>query len=483
MKQRTEKISARLRNYGKNSTKKSNDCQVELEIRNYIDKPLRINAKNKDNSLMQLKPHQMKKGVCIGRNDANIINARLNKLKERLKYVMEFLVYNKSYFNQPINKPLVEEFLFRKYFEVEHYFDEITDVEDIPNFFSNLFRTEEETLREKEENKKLLVSIGAYEATGFMDGLKSLNIEHCRKETILPNFEKWCKSLNRDDYPIDRFNIKAFEGFTRFMIQQPKRITKDGAKEYYAVKTIDNMIKEVHIYLKALLKLKYQIDMSALDFKLKKGNKRDSHIKYDNDEKQNVFSITIEEFNRIRNAVNDTNLPENLRNAAKLFTIQTLLGGLRISDLNQITRESFVLLNGNYQFYVTTPKTGKLVDSIVHTELLPILADIDFDLEKLKFRNNSDYNSALKNLAIKLEFNRDILLFSTIANADTQKAKPEKLYNLFTNKLARKTAITALYKSGYSADQIRRMTKHSLGAIQYYIDVLNDDKSKMMGSL
>ena len=28
------------------------------------------------------------------------------------------------------------------------------------------------------------------------------------------------------------------------------------------------------------------------------------------------------------------------------------------------------------------PKTGKLVDSIVHTELLPILADIDFDLEK-----------------------------------------------------------------------------------------------------
>ena len=190
MKQRTEKISARLRNYGKNSTKKSKDCQVELEIRNFTDKPFRINAKHKDNSLMQLKLHQMKKGVCIGRSDANIINARLNKLKERLKFVMEFLVCNKSRFDQPINKPLVEDFLYRKYSEVEYYFTEITDVEDIPNFFDNLFRTKEETQREIEDHKKFLVSINDYQPIGFMDGLKTLNIEQCRKETILPNFEK-----------------------------------------------------------------------------------------------------------------------------------------------------------------------------------------------------------------------------------------------------------------------------------------------------
>jgi hypothetical protein len=44
MKTRTEMISARLRVYGKNSTKISDDCQIQLEIRNYTDAPMRISA-------------------------------------------------------------------------------------------------------------------------------------------------------------------------------------------------------------------------------------------------------------------------------------------------------------------------------------------------------------------------------------------------------------------------------------------------------
>lgn len=484
MKQRTEKISARLRNYGKNSTKKSKDCQVELEIRNFTDNPFRINAKHKDNSLMQLKQHQMKKGVCIGRSDANIINARLNKLIERLKFVMEFLVYNKSRFDKPINKPLVEDFLYRKYSEVEYYFTEVTDVEDIDNFFNNLFRTKEETQREIEDHKKFLVSINDYQPIGFMDGLKTLNIEQCRKETILPNFEKWCKSLNREDYPIEKFDKKAFDSFTNFMIQQPKRITKDDVKEYYAVKTIDNMTKEVRIYLRALRELNYKIDNSALEFKLKKGNRRDSNIKFINDEKANVFSINGDELSKIRNAVNDNSLPDNLRNAATLFMLQTLLGGLRISELNLIKKDSFKKVNSRYNCYFTTKKTSKMIDSPLHSELLPILQKIDFNIEKLKFSNDSEYNSELKKLAIKLDFNRDIPQFISKANADTQSVEIHKLYNLFTNKLARKAAVTLLFNTGkFSLEQIAKMTKHSVGAIQYYVAILNDDKATMMGSL
>jgi len=484
MKQRTEKISARIRNYGKNSTKKSKDCQVELEIRNFTDNPFRINAKHKDNSLMQLKPHQMKKGVCIGRSDANIINARLKKLIERLKFVMEFLVYNKLRFDQPINKPLVEDFLYRKYSEIEYYFTEITDVEDIDNFFNNLFRTKEETQREIEDHKKFLVSINAYEPIGFMDGLKTLNIEQCREETILPNFAKWCKSLNREDYPIEKFDKKAFDSFTRFYIQQPKRITKDNAIEYYAVKTIDNMTKEVKIYLRALRELNYKIDNSALEFKLIKGNRRDAHIKFINDEKANVFSINADELNKIRNAVNDNSLPDNLRNAATLFILQTLLGGLRISELNLIKKDSFKELNGRYNCYFTTKKTSKMIDAPLHSELLPILQKIDFNIEKLKFKDNDEYNSELKKLAIKLDFNRDIHQFISIANADTQTVKIYKLYNLFTNRLARKAAITLLFNTGrFSLEQIAKMTKHNLNAIQYYVAIINDDKANMMGSL
>ena len=480
MKTKTEMISARLRTYGKNSTKISNDCQVQLEIRNFTSSPIRISAKNIDLSLMQLKPHQMKKGVCVGRSDANLINARLNKLKEQLRYVMQFLVYGRI----PINKPTIEDFLYRKFSDVYSFFSNVTDGEDAAAFFEYLKKSPEEIEQEEIEHKKFLVSIDAFTATGFMEGLTMHNFENCRKDTILKNFKKWCKSLRIMDFPIAKFDKKAFDNFTRFMIDQPKRITKEGKKLYYSVKTVDNMTKEVRIYLKALKELNYVVDETAFDFKLVKGNRKNAHVKFINNEKDNIFSINAEEFGRIRKAVNDNKLTLELRNAATLFTLQTLLGGLRISELNLITKESFKLVNNRYYCFITTKKTKKMIDSPLHAELLPILQMIDFNIDKLKFRNDGQYNSALKDLADKLKLNRDIIQLDSRVNANTQEVISEKLCNLFTSKQARKAAITILFTSGkYTLEQIAKMTKHSLTAIQYYVAVLNDEKAEMMGSI
>jgi integrase len=480
MKSKTELISARLRVYGKNSTKISDNCQVQLEIRNFTDKPLRISAKDGNLRLLSLKPQQMRKGVCVGRADANLINARLNKLKEQVRYVMQFLQYS----NIPINKPTVEDFLYRRYSDVFAFFTEVTDGEDAEQFFKYLNKSAEENQREALENHKFLASIGEYKATGFMEGLNLHNFETCRKETIIPNFTKWCKSIGIIDYPIIKFDKKVFDSFTRFMIDQPRKRTKAGKEEYYSVKTIDNMIKEVRIYLKALKEMDYTIVDSALEFKLVKGNRRNAHIKFINNEKDNVFSITAAELNKVRNSVNDNKLPEKLRRAATLFTLQTLLGGLRVSELNLITKDSFKLVNDRYYCFITTKKTKKMIDSPLHSELLPILEKIGFNIDALKFRTDDDYNTALRELAEKLELNRDIVQLDSRANADTQGIKTEKLYNLFTTRLARKAAITLLFATGkYSLEQIAKMTKHSLTAIQYYVAVLTDEKAKMMGSL
>jgi integrase len=480
MKSKTELISARLRVYGKNSTKISDNCQVQLEIRNYTDKPLRISAKDGNLRLLFLKPQHMRKGVCVGRADANLINARLNKLKDQLRYVMQFLRYS----NIPINKPTVEDFLYRRYSDVFSFFTEVTDAEDAEQFFKYLNQSKEESQKEILEHNKFLLSIGEYKASGFMDGLNMHNFENCRKETIIPNFTKWCKSIGINDYPIVKFDKKAFDRFTRFMIEQPKKRLKAGKKEYYSVKTIDNMVKEVYIYLKALKDLDYTIDNTALDFKIVKGNKTKAHIKFINNEKDNVFSITAAELKKIREAVYDTKLPEKLRRAATLFTLQTLLGGLRISELNSITKDSFKLINDRYFCFITTKKTKKMIDSPLHSELLPILQKINFNIDTLKFRTNIDYNTALRELAEKLELNREIVQLDSRANANTQDVKTEILYNLFTTRLARKAAITLLFDTGkYSLEQIAKMTKHSLTAIQYYVAVLNDEKAEMMGSL
>jgi integrase len=477
MKSKTELISASLRVYGKNSTKISDNCQVQLEIRNFTDKPLRISAKDGNLRLLSLKPQHMRKGVCIGRADANLINARLNKLKEQLRYVMQFLQYSKI----PINKPTVEDFLYRRYSDVFSFFTEVTDGEDAEQFFKYLNQTLEENQQEAIENHKFLVSIGEYKATGFMEGLNLHNFENCRKETIIPNFTKWCKSIGVPDYPIVKFDKKVFDSFTRFMIDQPRKRNKAGEEKTYSVKTIDNMIKEVRIYLKALKDLDYTIDDSALQFKLVKGNRSNAHVKFVNNEKDNVYSITATELNKIRTAVYDTKLSEKLRRAATLFTLQTLLGGLRVSELNLITKDSFKLVNDRYYCFITTKK---MIDSPLHSELLPILEKIEFNIDALKFRTDIDYNTALRELAVKLELKRDIIQFDSRANADTQGVTTEKLYNLFTTRLARKAAITLLFATGeYSLEQIAKMTKHSITAIQYYVAVLTDEKAKMMGSL
>jgi hypothetical protein len=125
-----------------------------------------------------------------------------------------------------------------------------------------------------------------------------------------------------------------------------------------------------------------------------------------------------------------------------------------------------------------------MIDSPLHSELLPILQKIDFNIDPLKFRTDIDYNTALRELAEKLGLNREIMQLDSRANAKTQEVKTEKLYNLFTTRLARKAAITLLFATGnYSLAQIGKMTKHSLTAIEYYVAVLTDEKAEMMGSL
>ena len=188
--------------------------------------------------------------------------------------------------------------------------------------------------------------------------------------------------------------------------------------------------------------------------------------------------------NKIRTAVYDTKLPEKLIRAATLFTLQTLLGGLRVSELNLITKDSFKLVNDRYYCFITSKKTKKMIDSPLHSELLPILEKIKSNIDALKFRTDIDYNTALRELAVKLELNREIIQFDSRANADTQGVTTVKLHNLFTTRLARKAAITLLFATGeYSLEQIAKMTKHSITAIQYYVAVLTDEKAKMMGSL
>jgi len=496
MKTAKRMISAKLRNYGKNTTKKNLDqSQVMLEIRNYTPQIYRISAKHKNLELLCLKPSQMKKGLCIGRSDSSIINARLEKLKNRLDYVLNFMIYLKY----DINKPNIENWLYVRFHDVYHYFTEVepailwtnedgsqelTNTEDQDQFFDYLSKTPEQLANDRSIEKNRMYELGINKPIGIIEALQFETLDGVDKNYILNFLRKWLKSINQTDYPISQFDKKMLDQVVNFIVELPKEIkrNKNNKEEHYAVKTLKNFVKWMKIYFKSLKELDYQINENVFDFKVIAGTKK-GHVPFIQNEQKDVISITKDELKKIKFAMNDKKLSGENRQAATLFVIQTLLGGLRISELNAIKKESFHFVNDTYLVTVQAKKTARTLLNPLSDQLEPILKKIDFDLDKLRFKSDRKYNLALHQLAIDLKFERKIVKYDTSVNLEFQKPEFIELYKVFTNKLARKAAISLLFYENYPLDKIAKMTEHSLNAIQSYVAILLDDKAKMMSKL
>jgi integrase len=486
MKTKKELVTPITRKYGKNNLKKT-DHQVLLEIRNFTDNIIRINALNSDLSIMYVKPQNLKKGVCYGQSNSNLINARLNKLRDRTSYVMQFIKYIKL---DP-KKAVIEDFIYRKWNDVYHFFSEVQTEEDYENFFNYLdissdkLKIENYKIQQKEDNKKL-AELGIFEPTGIKEAIEVYQFENLNKkgQYVFNFFNKWFIDLNISDFPIAKFNSVELDNFIRFIISTKKNnLSKKTDSDQYSIETVKNCLKQTKILFKNLYEKKLINDIdyiSIKDFQLKTGNKRNAHINYVYNHLDNVFSINYDEFETLKHAASNLKLTLNERNTAKLFVIQTLLGGLRVSELRTITKESFQYINDRYYLFITANKTKKMIDSPLHNDLLPILESINFDIKSII---NSMYNEHLKSLAKKLGLNRQIIQKISTANSDEQSIKIYPLYELFTNKLARKALVTLLFNKGFGLEQIAKITKHSLEAIQYYTAILTDSKAVMINKI
>jgi hypothetical protein len=468
-------------------TRKDGTLQVLFEIKNFSPAIIRISALNANREIIRLKPNQLTKGQAIGFKEAFVFNQYVDKTKNKIRLSIDFL----KFFNLPVTKQNIEKYTYFQFSDVFHFFENNVagDEDQIKEFITRTFvQTPEQNKTEDQQDLLKQFELDILQPTALLEAMDFYKFENITTHKIRPFVSAYCNSINTTDILIKTFNAQVLENIVNYCIQNP--VAK--GKKYYAVGSIKGFIKHIKIFFKTLKKEGYDINAASLaeiyDYQLRQSTKSNAQIQYVFDEKQNVFSINYVEFEAIKQGIYNKKLSkvdkEKLEKTRKLFIIETLLGGLRYSELLAITKDSFVQVNGKYFLYLKQGKTGKMIDSPLHNELTEILEAINYNIQELVwFGHNYQYNDSLRLMAELLGLNREIVQLSSNVNQQHPEVQIFKLHELFTSKVARKALVTLLFNKGYSIEQIATITKHSINAIQHYIAILQNSKAEMINTI
>lgn len=470
MNTKKQKITTRL-NY--KHQKKDKTFQLLFEIRNYTDKSFRIKVLNSKLELISIKKE------CLLKDSVKDpqLNSYLNKLKNKCKLTLDFLKFSAI----PIDSTNLQEWLYYRYSDVQNYFEFVEDEETARMFYELLDKPIEQFQQEETDRKQWEYNHNISRPTGILEAINYYQFENVQQSQILPSLTSYINSIHHNDLSIEGFRQIDFDLFIRYSIRTPYTTDKNNIEQYYQVESINIFVKNIKILFKEFKRLGYKINQDVLDFTLVMGTRKNSHIKYKWDNKLNVFAITKHEFETIKNAKFKD---KSLEQAKDLFILQSLLGGLRFSELQMITKDSFKKVNDKFLLILQTKKTAKTIDSPLHSDIIEILEKYDYKINSI-IQPLSSYNRNLKKLAKELNLNRQILQYIPIAKADKPTVEVKELHELFSNKLARKFLVTALFYSnqGYTLEQISTITKHSISSIQYYVATLTDYKENMINTL
>lgn len=475
--EKTRKITTRL-NY-RHETKAG--LQLLFEIRNYTANAFRINVYDIKGKIIHLKKDNVVKDRIVNYPRETVLNNYLDVLKEKCKRTLEFLGTT----NIEITKKNVEKYLYKNYSDVISYYEfNIEDDEDAALFFGNLNKTPDDYKKEQENERKRLIELGMYEPQLILEILKHHNPpRYGTKLHSIISFYLKMKGISDIHYSL--YNKKLLDDIIKHCIDNGYQANSSGKIERYRYTTIFNITKMLKKFGKFLtLDLGLQINQDYKDFNVTTGTEN-SHIKYKWNDKNNIFTLYHDEFKKIENAdfskVKDKNTRERYELAQLMFMVQTYAGGLRISELYEIKKDSFEEINGEMRLLIMSKKTRKPINTPVSDKLLVILKKNKFNLPRFDFEQ--DYNDALKEIALYLGLDREILIYDDYAHVDSPKHKKRKLYALFSSKLARKALVSILYNQGEKIEYISRITNHSKTTIEYYIELEDKHKKKMLDGI
>jgi len=469
---KSKKITTRL-NY-KHEVQRG--YQLLFEIRNYSSSPFRIKVLNPNGKIMHLKKEQISKDKVINHPKAHMINNYLSQLKEKCQRTLEFLDYTKI----ETNKYNTEEYLYTQYDKVIYYYEmNLEDEDDARMFYDTIAGVDN-----SEKDRQREIELGIYDPQNLLEILKIKKPPKLDRR-LYSILKFYCEINGINDIHYHNFNRKLFESIIRNCINNGYKADSKGKIQRYRYSTIFIIHKMLRLYGKYLTdELGLKINQDYKTFKIKTG-REDGHIKYKWDDKNNVYTLYHAEFKKIEDAnfseINDDKKRKRLEQARLMFLVQTYSGGVRISELYKIDRNSIIEVNGELTVFLQSPKTSKVINNPVTNKLRKILENCDFLLPK--FENEQAYNDALKEMAMYLKLKREILQFEDYAHLDMPTPKKIILYEHFSSKLARKALVSILYNLGISKELISKITNHSKNTVEYYIALEEDFKRKMLNKI
>ncbi len=474
--------------------RKDNTLQVLFEIRNYTPAPIRVNALLPNLNILHLSKDSLKKGKGIGK-DGIVINHYIDKTTSKIYLVLDYL----NFFSLPLTKKNIEEHTYYKFSDVLHFAEDVTDSDSAKDYITNYFiKTDAMHQQEQKESnamykEALIHSVqkggeDAYKPSHVMEAIEMFRFENLgtANTKLLPFLKSYCASTGYYDIQISKFNARLFEEIITYV--STEKIARKGTA-YYSVNSVKGFIKFIKILFKNLKKEKYSIDADIFDVDLKIGNRKSSNINFNYDESNYVISINKTEFEAIKTGNYNIKLSkvelDLMEKTRKLFLIQTLLGGLRYSEMLLITKESFYEMNNRTYLNLKSSKTKKTIESPMHDELEVLLTAINYDVNSLvTFKHNHSYNTNLRKMGKALGLNRQVAKAVSKVNQTHVEKDVKELHEVICSKYARKALVTLLFYSGkFTLEQIATLTNHSSTSIKNYIAVLLNEKQEMINTL
>jgi integrase len=258
--------------------------------------------------------------------------------------------------------------------------------------------------------------------------------------------KEFCEENNKE-VDFDDIDLDFYEDFIAYL-----------QKQKLAVNTIGSKIKTLKVFLNAAID-------KGVNHNLK--FKRKFHTI--TEESENIY-LNEEELKRLWEL--DLSNKSRLERVRDLFLVGCFTG-CRFSDIEQIKPK--VIENG--MINIKQKKTGAKVVIPVHPVVKSILEKHDGELPRII--SNQKFNRYLKEVAEMAEINDKVEKSITIGIE--RKTETYKKYEMVRSHTARRSFATNLYKSGFPAQSIMKITGHKTEqAFLKYIKVTPEEHAEML---
>ena len=290
-------------------------------------------------------------------------------------------------------------------------------------------------------------------ATDYIKSVETIK----KKNTLLQNRQTLglliaFETKKRKKITFEKVDLDFYNDFNDYLSQD----------KGYAVNTVGKHIQNIKLFLNEATErgLNTKFDFKSKRFKTTS---------------ESVESIYLSEGELMKIYKHDFSKHKKLEHTRDLFIIGCFTG-LRFSDFSQLKTEN--IKDG--QIKVKTQKTGETVVIPVHNTVKEILKKYAHTAKGLpRPFSNQKMNDYLKDVGEKVELDAPILHTHTKGGLKVQTSTPK--FKLITTHTARRSFATNLFKSGFPAISIMKITGHKTEkSFMKYIKISQEENANLL---